>query len=71
MRAILLKGTDINDILLTFHHVIGDGTSSIYLIRDFLDVLGKVTMIKAQYSRCRNVPPWKTYSLILHVVSKD
>ncbi|MGD2248986.1 MAG: condensation domain-containing protein [Candidatus Methanofastidiosia archaeon] len=42
MRAVFLKGAAINDILLTHHHVIGDGTSSMYLVRDFLHVLGEV-----------------------------
>ena len=57
MRAILLKGTDINDILLTFHHVIGDGTSSIYLIRDFLDLLGNVTEGKDTVQSLPERPP--------------
>jgi NRPS condensation-like uncharacterized protein len=36
IRVVLLKGDNVSDILLTFHHAIGDGASCVYLVRDLL-----------------------------------
>jgi NRPS condensation-like uncharacterized protein len=38
VRVVLLKGTTAHDIIITFHHVIGDITSGVCLIRDLLSL---------------------------------
>ncbi len=43
IRVTLLKSPHVSDVLITFHHAIGDGTSSIYLVRDLLNLVGQIT----------------------------
>lgn len=43
MRAVLLKDTSRTDILLALHHVIGEGMSSTYLMRDLLQNIADIT----------------------------
>lgn len=38
VKVVLLKGTKVNDLLIAFHHVIGDAMSGIYLVRDLLSM---------------------------------
>lgn len=41
MRVLLLSSPDISNLLITFHHGIGDGISGTYLIRDILQFVGE------------------------------
>ncbi|MBW4631263.1 MAG: hypothetical protein KME30_04985 [Iphinoe sp. HA4291-MV1] len=41
LRVLLLHSPDISDLIITFHHCIGDGLSGAYLIRDILQFLGE------------------------------
>ncbi|MFM2064487.1 MAG: hypothetical protein RLZZ507_4158 [Cyanobacteriota bacterium] len=41
MRVLLLISPDISNLLITFHHCIGDGISGTYLIRDILQFIGE------------------------------
>lgn len=43
IRVKLLKASRESDLLITFNHVIGDGMSAIYLIRDLLSLVEKIT----------------------------
>ena len=37
LRACLVEGTTVSELILTAHHSIGDGVSSMYLVRDLLE----------------------------------
>ncbi|MBR8840534.1 MAG: hypothetical protein DSM106950_42785, partial [Stigonema ocellatum SAG 48.90 = DSM 106950] len=41
LRVLLLHGPDISNLIITFHHCIGDGLSGAYLIRDILQFIGE------------------------------
>ncbi|MBD2293614.1 hypothetical protein H6G06_08960 [Anabaena sphaerica FACHB-251] len=41
IRVLLLLSPDISNLLITFHHCIGDGISGTYLIRDILQFVGE------------------------------
>ncbi len=41
LRVLLLHSPDISDLIITFHHCIGDGLSGAYLIRDILQFIGE------------------------------
>lgn len=43
VRVVLLRGDKTSDILITFHHIIGDGMSGVYLMRDLLQLAGQIT----------------------------
>ncbi|WP_437301573.1 condensation domain-containing protein [Sorangium sp. So ce426] len=57
-RALLLQGADSSDLLFSFHHAIGDGTSAAYAMRDLLDALGRIlTGASLPAARCPERPP--------------
>jgi NRPS condensation-like uncharacterized protein len=37
VRVVLLQGNGLHELVLTFHHVVGDGYGAIYLMRDLLE----------------------------------
>ncbi|MCC5667133.1 condensation domain-containing protein [Nostoc sp. CHAB 5784] len=41
LRVLLLHSPDISNLIITFHHCIGDGLSGAYLIRDILQFIGE------------------------------
>ncbi|MBE9035660.1 hypothetical protein IQ246_11175 [aff. Roholtiella sp. LEGE 12411] len=41
LRVLLLYSSDISNLIITFHHCIGDGLSGAYLIRDILQFIGE------------------------------
>jgi NRPS condensation-like uncharacterized protein len=41
LRVLLLHSSDISNLIITFHHCIGDGLSGAYLIRDILQFIGE------------------------------
>lgn len=41
LRVLLLHSDDISNLIITFHHCIGDGLSGAYLIRDILQFIGE------------------------------
>lgn len=43
VRVMLLKGTNVSDILVTFHHAIGEAESGMYFVRDLLNVVKQIT----------------------------
>ena len=43
VRVVLLESPNACDVLLTFHHVIGDGMSGVYLMRDLLNLAGIIS----------------------------
>ncbi len=43
IRVTLLKSPHVSDVLITFHHAIGDGMSGIYLVRDLLRLAGQIS----------------------------
>lgn len=43
VRVVLLKGAEVSDVLITFHHVIGDATGGMYLMKDLLRLAGQIT----------------------------
>jgi NRPS condensation-like uncharacterized protein len=43
IRAVLLTSPEATDVLVRFHHVIGDGMSGMYLMRDLLDLSEKIS----------------------------
>ncbi|HEY9610165.1 condensation domain-containing protein, partial [Allocoleopsis sp.] len=42
LRVLLLHSSNISNLIITFHHGIGDGLSGVYLIRDILQFLGEL-----------------------------
>lgn len=43
IRVTLLKSSHVSDVLITFHHAIGDGMSGLYLVRDLLRLAGQIS----------------------------
>jgi NRPS condensation-like uncharacterized protein len=43
IRTVLLTSSEATDVLVRFHHVIGDGMSGMYLMRDLLDLSAKIS----------------------------
>jgi NRPS condensation-like uncharacterized protein len=43
IRTVLLTSPEATDVLVRFHHVIGDGMSGMYLMRDLLDLCVKIS----------------------------
>ena len=43
IRAVLLTSPEATDVLIRFHHVIGDGMSGMYLMRDLLSLSEKIS----------------------------
>ncbi len=41
LRVLLLHSPDVSNLIITFHHCIGDGLSGAYLIRDILQFIGE------------------------------
>jgi NRPS condensation-like uncharacterized protein len=41
LRVLLLHSPDVSNLIITFHHCIGDGLSGAYLIRDILQFMGE------------------------------
>ncbi|WP_226890063.1 phthiocerol/phthiodiolone dimycocerosyl transferase family protein [Nostoc sp. MG11] len=41
LRVLLLHSSDVSNLIITFHHCIGDGLSGAYLIRDILQFIGE------------------------------
>ncbi|MBD2607962.1 hypothetical protein H6G81_26455 [Scytonema hofmannii FACHB-248] len=41
LRVLLLHSPDISNLIITFHHCIGDGLSGAYVIRDILQFIGE------------------------------
>lgn len=41
IRVVLLYGANISELVVTCHHAIGDGLSTIYLLRDILQAVGE------------------------------
>jgi NRPS condensation-like uncharacterized protein len=42
LRAVLLQGDDCSDIIIRFHHVVGDGMSGMVLVHDLMRLLGEI-----------------------------
>jgi NRPS condensation-like uncharacterized protein len=42
LRVLLLHSPDVSNLIITFHHCIGDGLSGAYLIRDILQFIGEL-----------------------------
>jgi NRPS condensation-like uncharacterized protein len=42
LRVVLLQGVDCSDIVIRFHHVVGDGMSGMYLMHDLMRLLGEI-----------------------------
>ena len=42
LRILLLHSPDVSNLIITFHHCIGDGLSGAYLIRDILQFIGEL-----------------------------
>ncbi len=41
LRVLLLESSEISNLIVTFHHAIGDGLSGVYLMRDILQGVGE------------------------------
>ncbi|MBU7014077.1 MAG: hypothetical protein HXS52_06580 [Theionarchaea archaeon] len=43
LRVVLLQDDECSDIMIRFHHVVGDGKSGVFLVHDLMRLLGRVS----------------------------